>query len=131
MISKEQLIKQLEDESKNLTIEFGLEYVPSLMRDAVKELKNKSEKVYIIQELVFNEASGALYSNGTVVLGDKEKAFNRFKKCVAFYGKQSEYYEKIIDTEEFVELSGGGDIETVKIKISELEPVDGMANFSI
>jgi len=92
---------------------------------------SKSEKIYVIQELVFNEASGALYSNGTIVMGSKEKAFNRFKECVAFYGKQNEYYEKVIEAEGFVEFSGGGDVETVKIKISELDIADGMANFSI
>jgi len=92
---------------------------------------SESAKVYVIQELVFNEASGALYSNGAVVLGDKKKAFDKFKEYVDFYKQKSEYYEKVIDVEEFVEFSGSGDIETVKIKISKLEPIDGIADFSI
>jgi len=92
---------------------------------------SKSEKIYVIQELVFNEASGALYSNGTVVLGDKEKAFNKFKEYIEFYEKQSDYYEKKINSEEAVVFYGGGKVELVEIRVSELEVTDGMANFSI
>jgi len=87
-------------------------------------------KVYIIQELVSNEASGAMFSNGTVVLNNKEKAKEIFSSYIDFYRNKPDYYNEVFVKDDAAKFTGGG-VEYVMIKFTENDTTCDIVEFSI